>query len=198
MMFGQNDNSTSIIELIQHGTVGAELGVWRGHTSGKLIKKAKHLHMVDAWSPTVFENSDEFGGYDNFLKRYSKLVSSTDPEKYKKYYDKIYSDVCKKFDGKPVTIYRMPTDEWFDLYEGLTKEDDSKLLDWIYIDASHSYEGCLSDLTNSLRVLKPNGIIFGDDFAKNKPGVIKAVEEFAENNTLLITKIGSNQYSINL
>ena len=198
MMFGENFNSTAIVELIEHDTIGAELGVWKGDTSSKLLKKAKHLHLVDAWSPIAFENSKEFGGYSNYLKRYKKLVASEDPEKFKIFYDKIYQDVCKRFSNQPVTIYRMVTDKWFDLYESLIQTDKNKLLDWIYIDASHEYEGCLKDLTNSFRVLKSNGIIYGDDYAENKPGVINAVNDFIKKNDLKLELFNKNQYRIKL
>ena len=76
----------------------------------------------------VFKGSNEFGGYQAYLERYSKLTGAN---KFKKasqrYYDKINEGVKKKFTGKPVTIHRMSTEQWFNTFD--------QKLDWIYVDA---------------------------------------------------------------
>jgi hypothetical protein len=48
--------------------------------------------------------------------------------------------------------------------------------DLIYIDASHTYEDVLQDIKNYKQILKPTGIMFGDDFGA-WPGVKQAVSE---------------------
>lgn len=52
--------------------------------------------------------------------------------------------------------------------------DSSKLLsqfaentfDWIYIDADHSYQGVKKDIDAAISVLKPDGILFFNDYIK--------------------------------
>ena len=38
------------------------------------------------------------------------------------------------------------------------------IADLIYIDGDHTYEGCFSDLCHYWHLLRPGGVIFGDDF----------------------------------
>jgi predicted O-methyltransferase YrrM len=57
-------------------------------------------------------------------------------------------------------------------------------LDWIYIDAGHDYDNVVADLAGALRVVKPGGIIAGDDYLRydtpfHRYGVIEAVNALA-------------------
>ena len=148
MMFGKNPGTDATWKRIPEYSVGAELGVWKGESSVKFLRRASHIHLVDAWAPEVFEGSNEFGGYQAYLHRYSKLTGEATTEGFQRYYDKIYEDVKKSFYGRPVTIHRMSTSHWFDTFQ--------QKLDWIYVDASHGYEGCLHDLTRAVEKVKPN------------------------------------------
>lgn len=49
--------------------------------------------------------------------------------------------------------------------------------DVVYIDADHSYEAVMADITNWSKLLKPGGIVAGHDFAHSWPGVTQAVME---------------------
>lgn len=75
-----------------------------------------------------------------------------------------------------------------EIHRGLSAEMLALLpdgcLDWIYIDAGHDYENVRSDLAACLRVVKPGGIIAGDDYVRYETplfryGVIEAVNAFA-------------------
>ena len=75
------------------------------------------------------------------------------------------------------------------------------MLDWIYIDGNHSYEQCIKDLKNALNIVKPGGLIIGDDYgwpdAKwQKAGVTKAVNEFVLSNDFGMNRQGMTQYVI--
>ena len=59
MMFGKNPGTDQTWKRIPEGSVGAELGVWQGDSSEKFLKRAGHVHLVDSWSPVVYEESDE-------------------------------------------------------------------------------------------------------------------------------------------
>lgn len=187
MMFGTNKGSDEIWKHIPEGSVGVELGVWRGDSSEKFLRRSKHLHLVDPWSVVAYEDSDEFGDYEGYLNRYSTLVGSRDPKDFQRYYDNIAESVRIRFLGKPVTIHRCTTDKFFTSF--------AEQVDWVYVDALHSFEGCLSDLQNSLRIVKTGGYIFGDDYG-NKPGVVQAVDHFIKDTGLQLDVISSNQYKI--
>lgn len=187
MMYGRNIHSEETWKRIPEGTVGIEIGVWKGGSSEKFLRRASHLHLVDSWSPIAYENSDEHGTYENYLDRYAELVGSRDPADFQRYYDNILQGVIDKFAGKPITIHRMNSRDFFKQF--------TEQVDWVYVDADHSYEGCLHDLENSLRVVKPGGIIFGDDYT-NKPGVRRAVDEFVQRTGLPFNNFHGTQYEI--
>ena len=108
-------------------------------------------------------------------------------EDFQKYYDNVYKSVRTKFANKPVTIHRCSTAEFFKYF--------NEQVDWVYVDASHSYEGCLFDLRSCLNIVKPGGSIFGDDYG-NKPGVVKAVDQFIEETGLPFNNFFKNQFVV--
>lgn len=188
MMFGKNPGTDETWKEIPENSIGAELGVWRGDSSAKFLKRAKHIHLVDAWSPIAYEDSDEFGDYQAYLNRYSELVKSNNPDDFQKYYDKIYQSVVDRFAGQNVTIHRTKTDDWLDTW--------NELLDWIYVDASHSYDGCLNDLRKSWKLIKSGGWLIGDDYSDKKFAVKNAVNTFSQEIGIDIDNFYQDQYKI--
>jgi cephalosporin hydroxylase len=60
----------------------------------------------------------------------------------------------------------------------ISEEFEDNSIDFIYIDADHTYESVNRDLKLYLPKLKPNGWIGGHDYNKNQwPGVVKAINE---------------------
>ena len=189
-----NKDSKHILKDILPNTKGAEIGVWAGNTSMQFLRLCiSELHMIDPWSVEPYKKSKEYKNYDEYLEKYSKIL---DIEKqdvdFQEYYDAIYSEVYAKcgMDSR-VTINRMTSDEWF-----ATKPEK---LDWIYVDGDHSYEGCLRDLENSLKVVKPGGIIMGDDYywkhaRYGKEGVTNAVDRFCKRYMLFKEPRGETQF----
>ena len=190
MMKGKNNTVIETVSVIPENSVGAELGVWKGNSSQKFLTRAKFLHLVDSWSITAYENSDEHGDYEGYLKRYSKIVGSSNPDDFQKFYDKIHNEVSEKFANSPVKIYRMTTKEWFKVF--------NEKLDWIYVDANHGYQDALFDLQESYKKIKSGGILFADDYSTAKPGVKKAVEEFSETMNLPFTNFYRDQVYFNV
>lgn len=64
------------------------------------------------------------------------------------------------------------------------KAQESKSLDWVYIDTDHSYALTLNELVESARVVKDDGLICGHDYTIiassgiRQYGVVPAVHEF--------------------
>ena len=68
-------------------------------------------------------------------------------------------------------------------------EDES--LDFVYIDALHDYESVLADIKGWFPKVRTGGIIAGHDYRMSSwPGVVTAVEEFAEEEGLEILETG--------
>ena len=193
-----NKDSQNIMHVIKPDTVGAEIGVWMGNTSTQFLKKGlKKFYMVDSYSTEPYKESSEMS-FQEYLAKYSRITGEIAPTGFQKYYDRLFAEVKSRFRTyKEVEICRMTSDDWFEKYGDVE-------LDWIYIDGDHSYEGCFKDLENSLKIVKPGGIILGDDYgwpnAKwSKPGVTKAVDEFINKHDLTkMLKHGETQYEIRI
>lgn len=184
MMFGKNLGSARVAGLVPVGSIGVEIGVWRGDSTALFLDRAQHVHCVDPWSVTAYEDSDEFGDYRAYLNRYARLVGSNDPREFQKYYDRVYREVCDRFPGELVTVHRCTSAQFYSRF--------ACKVDWVYIDGSHSFAGCLADLEGAKRIVKPGGFIFGDDYG-NKAGVTDAVFAFANDS---FESLGLNQYMI--
>ena len=194
-----NCESQHIIPHIPKNSIGAEIGVWMGNSSTRFLKMTQpaHLHLVDPWSkePYKQQTNSEHNSYDQYLAKYSTVTGSKNEAAYDEFYEKVYRGVVDKFKGKDnVTIHRVWSTEFFDTFEGK--------LDWIYVDGDHSYEGCYKDLVDCLKVMSPDGIIFGDDYAwrpKNgKPGVTAAVDQFVLENNFNLERLGNREYMIRI
>jgi len=56
--------------------------------------------------------------------------------------------------------------------------------DLIYIDAAHEYDEVRLDVELFWPLVRPGGVLFGDDFTQRFPGLCRAVEEFAAGRSL--------------
>jgi predicted O-methyltransferase YrrM len=96
---------------------------------------------------------------------------------------KVASNILEKY-GNRSKILRMTSREASKLFK-------SESLDFIYVDADHSYESCKEDIELWWPKLKKGGIFSGDDYV-NDPvknwKVKKAVDEFvkSKNQKLII------------
>lgn len=189
MMVGTNINSTETAKLIPVNSIGAEIGVWKGATSEKFLKVGlAHLHLVDPWSLTPWFDNLTPDLQEKVMEKYSsKLVKSKSRKDFQKYYDNVYDSVCKKFNKPNVTIHRKSSKDFFNEFKGE--------LDWIYIDGDHSYEGCLYDLQQSLKIVKKGGLIMADDYG-NKGAVKNAINDFIKEHNLQLTVFANNQVKI--
>ena len=185
MMFGSNSASDETAKRIPFNSTGIEIGVWKGETSAKFLKRCGFLHMVDAWSVEPYSADPEY------LGKYAPLAGGSSEEAFVRKYESVYAGVVERFGGDMrCRIHRMTSARFFRMFEGLDAG-------WIYIDGDHSFEGCLDDLEGSLKVLRRDGTIFGDDFG-NKPGVTAALKVFTDRHGLDAEVFGGNQYEIRL
>ena len=156
----------------------------------RLFASPKYLE-IHGTPKNETDMKNQIGKIDNNdIEGYSKLVKSRDPQEFVKYYDRIYEGVKVRFFGRPVTIHRMSTAEWFNTFD--------KKLDWIYVDASHAYEGCLHDLTNAVKFIKPGGKLLGDDYGPKKIGVRDAVDTLIKNTGYTLNNFHADQFEVQL
>jgi len=153
-------------------TRGAEIGVWRGSTAVQVLKKrplATHL-MIDCWKAPEADS------------RYATTPGSTQ-KRPQEVFDAAYDEVVESVKGfkERAPIMRMYS-------EVAAKEVPNHSLDYVFIDAEHTYEGVRDDIRLWREKVKHGGWIGGHDYENlpNFPGVKKAVlEAFSEDDVQL-------------
>lgn len=195
-----NNDSHNIMHLIKEGTVGAEVGVWKGSSTKQFLKKKPAmLHLVDPYACSGYNEAIEANDptFDQEVwlnkKKYTRLTKGNTVEDFDNYYDKVASIIADQYGSLPnVTFSRMPATEWFAKF-------DEPFLDWIYLDGDHSYTGAYNDLCGALKVVKKGGIIIGDDYGWGmegewRGGVKKAVDQWVAENNLTLEQFGKFQF----
>jgi hypothetical protein len=136
---------------------GCEIGVAFGTHSESILKNSnvEKLYSVD---PYMHFNS----GYDDGMN----LNQS--------YFDILFL-FCQKrlsqFENRSVLIRKTSVDA--------AQQFNKNELDFVYIDANHSYEGVKQDLEHWYEKVKPGGVVAGDDYDHPCfPGTKKAIDEF--------------------
>jgi hypothetical protein len=156
-----------LLNLLPKGSVGAEIGVWRGDFSSRILSVVQpaRLHLVDPWK---FEASS---GYERAL--YGGAVAKNQAEM-----DGIYEAVLRRFAQEAETgvvlVHRGPSAQ-------IGMQFDDAYFDWVYIDGNHLYEYVKTDLEVFATKVKPGGLLTGDDYGVRgwwKHGVTRAVDEF--------------------
>jgi len=168
-LIGIGTNGRRIVELLKNRvhTTGAEIGVFEGDTSLRLLKGLPgltRLFCIDPW-----EENAEF--------------KASCPRKEGRIYNANWVMVRKLFDLKinshfahRILPLRMTSREAAELIR-------YQKLNFVFIDANHTYEHVAEDISLWSPKVIQGGLISGDDFI-DKPnyGVIKAVREaFGDN-----------------
>lgn len=153
-----------LLEMIPKGAVAAEIGVWRGDFSKRIIDvtSPKELHLIDPWA---------------FQSDFPQRIYGGREAKKQKDMNNIYTAVMERFqENRNVIIHR-------DFSEFALKEFKDGYFDWVYIDGNHHYDYVLKDLEISYLKVKSKGFIAGDDYtSKAEEGfpVERAVQDFVE------------------
>jgi hypothetical protein len=162
------DERAELLNLLPEGSVGAEIGVWRGDFSARVLSVVRpaRLHLVDPWK---FETSSGYEG-----ARYGGAIAKNQAEM-----DSIYETVLRRFaqevETGVVLVHRGPSAQ-------IGMQFDDAYFDWVYIDGNHLYEYVKRDLEVFATKVKPGGLLTGDDYGVRgwwEDGVTRAVDEFA-------------------
>src|SRR5262245_46278110 len=161
-----------VCEVIKPQTI-IEVGTWKGASALRMaaLMKQGTIVCVDTWLGSIHCWNDRTDPKVNpyFVYGYPQL------------YWRFLSNVVHH--GKQALIVPFPATSsmaaQFLKARGMSA-------DAIYIDASHDYEDVTADLKAYWELLRPGGIMFGDDYDPYWPGVMTAVNEFAIMNGLRI------------
>lgn len=72
----------------------------------------------------------------------------------------------------------------------------SVVFDAAYIDAGHEYRSVRNDLEAFWPLVRPGGVMFGDDFVAGWHGVVRAVSEFADSGGFQLHLAGEGKWVI--
>ena len=168
-----------------------------------LQKGIKKLYMIDAYSVEPYKDNSEMS-YQEYLAKYQHVTGEFAEAGFMRYYDEVYKTVKQKFELiEQAELCRTTSNNWFEEFLAAKGHGNPEMLDWIYIDGDHSFEGCYSDLENALKVVKPGGLIIGDDYywpnsKWGKKGVTKAVDKIKDENNFTLIRHGETQYSMTI
>lgn len=141
----------NLLNLLPKDTpiTGAELGVKEGYLSRTFLVSNKQLTMysVDLWGE--HETIPETHDHNT---NYNLAVTQ-----------------LAEF-GKRSIIKKMLTTE-------AVKHFEDSSLDFVYIDATHTYEAVKEEIQLWSKKVKPNGLLSGHDYVSGWDGVIQAVNE---------------------
>ena len=144
---------------------GAELGVWYGETFKYVVNNCPNLTMLGV---DLYEQQPNNDGPQ-------KYYPGEDGHKWE--HEKYYNDMikfCETTSGR-ASIFKGTTVD-----AAKTVEDNS--LDFVFIDADHSFNGVDTDITHWFSKVKTGGYVIGHDI--HWPGVKQAVEKHFGSNYL--------------
>lgn len=156
--------------------IGAEIGTFAGDMACKLLLRDDlTLYMVDSWEGSGQSYKGDSGDW------HASLTQDQQDE----YMDRarqmtLFAEDRAKF------IRKRSVDA--------AKQIPDESLDFVFIDADHSYEGCMADILAWKRKVKPGGWLCGHDYENSdfpKFGVTRAVNEWTKALELHLT-VGEN------
>lgn len=177
---GKTRSRDRLLQLLPQDSIGAEIGVWKGDFSARILTRVRpqELDLIDTW--TFFDEPT----YER--ARYGGRAVRGQVEM-----DEIHRDVVSRFASEVsrgvVKVHRLTSHEAADLFPDAH-------FDWVYIDANHLYDFVLGDLQTYYPKVKPGGLIAGDDYGEEGwwgNGVKHAVDEFVATGDNTIQLIGS-------
>jgi hypothetical protein len=141
---------------------GVEVGVEFGYFSDLLLK-GSDLHIlfsVDSWC--------EYSDYEN-----------GQVDKSQEKHDESMQCAVRTLwpYGPRSKILRLPSVEAAKLF-------NFEELDFVYIDAAHSYQSCMNDIVSWYPKVRTGGILAGHDYQNDNFGAKQAVDEFAAGHSI--------------
>ena len=166
-----------ILEYVRKGSVGAQIGVFRGHFSKILcsVLKPKQLYLVDPWTKV----GDSYGMAEKSPKTDSGQLTPANAK----------AEALSRIEQFKKTAIHVVEDFAGPFLTGLTEK-----LDWVYLDASRPYSETLEELKLIDTVLAPQGFILGDNWQPKREhknhGTFLAIHEFIRTRSYEVVAAG--------
>jgi len=171
------DRIQTVINLVKQlkFPICAEVGVWKGELSFAIINECKinKYFMIDPLSEedNNFQYSSKNSDFPKMMNKDRYICNMGGKTLKQQEFDLVHENILKKINNNTnINFIRKQSKSAVNHFE-----DDS--LDFVFIDAIHLYENVKEDIRIWLPKLKSGGILSGDDFLSEFPGVIQAVKE---------------------
>lgn len=161
------------LSIIPKNGICVELGVFEGDFSKEIYKicEPKKLYLVDLYPPST-SSGDKDG---NNIKT---LNLTETPIRLKEY-----------FNDSSVVIIKSDTINFLN-----SIKEKGEIIDFIYIDADHTYDNVYNELTLSLSIVRNGGYICGHDYSEVYcNAVFRAVNDFCNVNNKKITMLSDDK-----
>jgi len=138
-----NKTRTDLLKVVPKNCTFLELGVFRGEFAKEIIQivNPDKLYLVDIWS-------GEMGSGDKDGDNYVKV------QDMRSVYLSLFHQTKNKQNIHLVRCESVP----------FLQSCNENYFDAIYVDADHSEDAVYNDMVNSLRVIKPGGLLMGHDY----------------------------------
>ena len=185
------DRIKAVIGLVNqlNNPICAEVGVWKGELSFILLKECKidKYFMIDPLmeSQNNFEYNSSNSDFPKMMNNNRYICNMNGNTLLQRDFDNIYNGILSRIHDKSHVSFIRESSKNAVLHF----EDES--LDFVFIDAIHLYEHVKEDIALWYPKIKPGGILAGDDYSYQFPGVISAVDEVFNNNCNINSTIWS-------
>lgn len=192
-----------MIGCLPHGGELAEVGVFAGGFSQEILQRVapERLHLIDPWKFVGMRwegdhclemSAQESAIYRDYLKSVDPDYDGGHPDQT---FERLYNKVLRLAQANPcVRVHRGTAEEVLPGFRDAS-------LDCLYLDANARYEATLSNLYLAERVVKPGGLIIGDDYFechRDKESVyatIGAVTTFLKRTDFKLIALNSDRYA---
>jgi predicted O-methyltransferase YrrM len=165
---GAAQRGDAILRRVGKGARGVEVGVFRGVLSGYLLRHGvSRLFMVDNWLPAG-QQPERYRDTRDYCSGLSVEEASA---------NRAFAEGVAARSAGRATIIARPSLKAASLI-------NDRSMDFVFIDADHSYAGVKADLAAWVPKVRPGGWICGHDYGNAMPeydfsGVDRAVDEWA-------------------
>jgi len=160
--FSYNDLYDYVADNVKPNSTLVEVGTWLGKSANYLLDKLKELKKE-----VNFVTIDTFKGTDD-EELHQNIVGAFNGDIFYEFIDNtVLSNNYDSFD-----IIK-------DTSHNAANQFSNNSIDYIMLDAGHSYEDVTNDIKIWYNKIKPGGIISGDDYGGSYfPGVTQAADEY--------------------
>jgi len=153
----------AVLRLLPKRAEGAEIGVWQGDFSARILEVAapRRLHLIDPWQV----RTDPLHDAAWYGSKAGVDLEAT--------YQSVLDRFAPQRQSGQVVIHRAPSED------AMGALPDGSL-DFTYVDGDHAYPAVRTDLELAFAKTRPGGLICVDDHQRGKwwgDGVVRAVNE---------------------